>query len=109
MSSYVSDWAWAFAFTQLVEVPIFMRYLGCSLVRAFGASALTHPVIWYVFPHLRMGYVPAVAVAELFAWLAEASYFVPTYRARRSLWIAFLANAASAALGALSRFLFGAP
>ena len=103
MSGYVSDWAWAFAFTQLVEVPIYVRFFGCSLLRAFGASLLTHRVIWCVFPHLHMAYVPAVALAELFAWMAEAGYFLPRYGRRRALWTALLANVARASLGTLTR------
>lgn len=109
MSSYVTAWAWAFAFTQLVEVPVYRRVLGCGIVRAFGASTLTHPLIWCFFPHAHLPYVVAVAAVELFAWLAEAVYFARPYGFRRALFASFLANGASFAAGMLSRKLFGFP
>lgn len=109
MSSYVVDWLWAFAFTQLIEMPVYVRRIGCSPLRAFGASALTHPLIWFVFPYLHMGYIWAVVLMELFAWLGEASYFARPYGVRRSLGTALLANASSCLLGSLSRWLVGVP
>jgi hypothetical protein len=36
-------WLQAFVFTQIVEVPIYMRSMRCSVWAAFGASAITHP------------------------------------------------------------------
>lgn len=109
MGSYAVAWAWAFVFTQLIEVPIYLRMLRCSAARAFGASALTHPLIWAVFPQLPLGYAPAVALAELFAWLAEALYFARPHGLRRALWASLCANAASCVLGFVSRGLFDAP
>ena len=109
MSSYLSAWLWAFAFTQLIEVPVYMRLLACRPVRAFGATALTHPLIWYAFPHLRLEYVWAVALVALFAWLGETLYFVRPYGLRRALWASLLANAASCALGFVSRGVLGVP
>lgn len=109
MGSYAIAWAWAFAFTQLVEVPVYLRLLRCTGVRAFGASALTHPLIWAVFPRLPLGYAYAVIACELFAWLAEAAYFARPYGLRRALWASLCANAASCVLGFISRALFNAP
>lgn len=109
MSSYVVAWAWAFAFTQLVEVPIYRRMLDCSLLRALGASALTHPLIWAAFPHLSLAYVPSVVLIELFAWLGEALYFARPYGAWRALRASLFANAASCVLGFICRGLFGVP
>jgi hypothetical protein len=101
-------WLEAFAFTQLVEVPVYMRGLGCSPWRAFGASALTHPVVWFLFGHpgLPGPYWARVAAAEVFACLAEAAYF-RRWGARRALGWSLVANAASLALGLASRALFG--
>ena len=109
MPSYAIEWAWAFAFTQVIEVPIYRRVLGCSLVRAAGASVLTHPLIWLLFPRAPGHYVVAAVVAELFAWLAEAIYFTRPYGIRRALLASALANAASCVLGMISHALFGLP
>ena len=109
MSSYVIAWAWAFAFTQVIEIPVYRRWLGCSLLRAFGASALTHPLIWWLFPHSHLPYFVAVTIAELFAWLAESAYFARPYGARRALFAALIANGASFVLGMISRELCGFP
>jgi hypothetical protein len=104
-------WLSAFAFTQLVEVPIYRRAFGCSLLAAFGASAITHPVVWFVIFHPRvpLGYTGKFVLAELFAWLAEAAYFGLAIRVPRALLWAFVANAASVLLALASRALFGGP
>ncbi len=113
-------WARAFVFTQIVEAPIYRRLLGVRWAAALGASALTHPNVWFVFPwlgrRLDVGYVPMVVAAEVFAWLAEAAFLTQASRAapaargwRVVLAGAFAANAASVALGLGSRRLFGVP
>jgi hypothetical protein len=109
MSSYSVAWAWAFAFTQLIEAPIYRRLFGCGWARALGASAITHPLIWLAFPHLPFPYVQSVALVELFAWLGEALYFARPYGTKRALWVALITNFVSCTLGFLSRSLFGAP
>ena len=107
----MSAWFAAFVFTQLVEVPIYMAALGCSASAAFGASALTHPIVWFGFfhPSLPATYETRLASAELFAWLAEAAYFRLGWRHSRTLRRAFVANAASLGLGFLSRRWLGWP
>jgi hypothetical protein len=104
-------WLRAFLFTQLVEVPIYMRGLRCSLPAAFGASAITHPLVWFVFftPAWHAGYTTKLVSAELFAWLAEAAYFRFAFRKPRALLWSLVANGASLGLGVLSRWLFGLP
>jgi hypothetical protein len=104
------DWLAAFAFTQLIEIPVYLRGLRCPLWRAFVASALTHPVVWFVFGHpaLPGPYWARVAAAELFAWLVEAVWFRRS-GAKRALAWSLAANLASLTLGLLSRALFGGP
>jgi len=107
----IGAWLRAFAFTQLVEVPIYMRGLRCSLPAAFGASTLTHPLVWFVFfsPAWHAGYGTKLVTAELFAWLAEAAYFRFAFRKPRALLWSLVANGASLGLGLVSRRLFGGP
>jgi hypothetical protein len=104
-------WLVAFIFTELVEVPIYATGLSCSLLAAFGASAITHPIVWFVFftPHWHAGYTVKLVSAELFAWIVEAAYFRFLFRRDKVLFWSLVANGASLGLGLLSRALFGAP
>ena len=110
-ASYLRLWLSAFLFTQLIEMPIYRRGLGVSWLAAFGATALTHPIVWFVIFHrgVRADYTTKAIAAELFAWLAEAAYFRFCFGRRKALIWALVANAASVTLGLLSRALFGAP
>lgn len=130
-------WLIAFAFTQLVEVPVYVRALERQRVArslpataaiAFGASLLTHPVVWFVIPswwtRLYLSvidrapqmtlsspmarYVAMAVVAETFAVLVEAAYF-RAWELRRALAWSLAANALSLTLGLVSRALFGLP
>lgn len=104
-------WLTAFVFTQLVEVPIYSVGLRCNLLLAFGASALTHPVVWFVIfnPSFEATHLTKVVIAELFAWLAEAAYFALRFGKWRALAWSLVANAASFGAGLLSRSMFGSP
>ena len=104
-------WFIAFPFTQLVEVPIYVRTLNCSIPVAFGASAMTHPLVRFGFfnPWIEADYWSRVIAAELFAWLVEAAYFAFLFHKRHALRWALVANGASVSTGLLSRALFGIP
>jgi len=108
--AYVQAWAFAFLFTQMVEVPIYAVALRVRLLAAFGASAITHPVLWFVlFPHLHLPYVWLIVIGESFALVVEAAYFAFLLRRRRALLWSLVANAASFGTGMVSRWLFGMP
>lgn len=75
------DWLTAFVLTQLIEVPILAAWLRGRpwpqrLGLAFGASAITHPILWFVLrPILASGnFVAYVVIGEAFATLFEAWY-----------------------------------
>src|SRR5690242_14327096 len=106
-AAYFRAWLSAFAFTQIIEVPIYRRYLDVSWLAAFGASAITHPVVWFVFFNrgVQLSYNTKLVSAELFAWLAEAAYFRWAFGKKRALLWTLLANAASVTLGFISRDL----
>jgi len=108
-------WARAFLFTQVVEAPIYRLSLRISWRLALLPSALTHPLVWFVFPEL-LGNSPErwpfmVVTAELFAWASEAWVLRIAAKVpwRRALFASLLANAVSLALGLLSRKLFSVP
>ncbi|GAB4202404.1 MAG: hypothetical protein OHK0013_15650 [Sandaracinaceae bacterium] len=77
----VLDWLLAFLLTQLVEVPILAawlrpRPLGQRVLLAFGASAITHPILWWALRPLLapISFEAYVGIGELFAVLVEAAY-----------------------------------
>jgi hypothetical protein len=122
MSPAIAAWLSAFLFTQAVEIPIYARAmrpwpraLGLKLAIAFGASAVTHPVVWFVIPTLRAWspypYEEMVVRAETFAVVIEGLYLyaVGAFTLRRAMLWSLLANASSASLGLLCRELFGWP
>lgn len=119
----------AFAITQLVEVPIYVLALRRSRAQeavarswwqhiaiGFGASMLTHPIVWFVMPAVWLWiYVTAVGagapvlgltartlgygvLAEGFAVIAEA-FYLRAIAVRRALLWALGANAASVVIG----------
>lgn len=109
-------WATAFALTQLVEVPVWLRAQAEDergwtqrLVIAFAASAITHPVVWWGFPELPhlWGCVASircwrqqVVLAESFAVVVEAGW-MGWWGVRRAWAWSLGANALSLAVGLL--------
>jgi len=110
-------WLSAFVFTQLVEIPIYRRWFGASVPIAFGASAITHPIVWLVFLHwgrrLGFSFTSRAVAAELFAFVVEAVYFAVVLRPRPGFARAFggslVANGASLGLGFVAQALFHWP
>lgn len=95
----------------MVEIPIYMWGLSVSLPVAFGATAITHPLMWFgIFgPHWHADYAVKAVTGELFAWWGEAAYFAFLFRRRRAWLWALLANAASLGTSLLTRHFFGVP
>lgn len=110
---YVIAWAKAFAFTELVEAPLYRRFVPSSWGKALAASAITHPFVWFAFPwvgeRLRWSWGATSLVSEAFAVLVEAAFFwwLARIRARRALLVSILANGASVCLGLLVRHTVG--
>jgi hypothetical protein len=104
----VMPWFWAFLFTQVVEVPLYSAATRGRVLVAFGASALTHPIVWFVFPLLPVDYWPMVILAESFAILVEGAY-LSLFRVRHAFAWAAAANLASVTLGFACRALLGWP
>jgi hypothetical protein len=108
--AYFTAWLTAFAFTQLVEVPIYSVGLRVRWWAAFGASAITHPLLWFVImPLAPLTFGARVGLGEAFVVLAEAAYFRLGWRRPHALTWSLVANAASFGLGLLCRRWFGAP
>ncbi len=115
----IEAWLRAFLLTQTIEMGVYAHASGSRPLRerlaiAFGASAITHPIVWFVIPEavrrllaqhgLSTGWQTdwwvGIAVAETFAFSAEAIWLAlfgvrPAQAAAASL----LANGASFTLG----------
>lgn len=104
---YVKTWLVALAITQLAEVPVYLSLTRIGVWRALSLSFATHPIVWFVIAPACAGLADWLmfAIAELFAWSAEAAllrYFgVPWQRA---LVASLAANATSVIVGELCRY-----
>jgi hypothetical protein len=127
-SEYLLRWVVAFAITQGVECPIYVRVFRLSLGRAFLPSAVTHPVVCFVMPLVWDAIARAVqqrvgplsdelyflgygVIAEGFAFSAESFYFarICGLGTRRGILCAVVGNAASGLVGLIASWLTGWP
>jgi hypothetical protein len=94
-------WLFAFSVTQAVEVPIYClaHRPPNRVAKAFGASAITHPIVWLVFPLIaHASYWAAAAIAEVCVVAVEALY-TKAFGVRRAWAWSLFANVASCAIG----------
>jgi hypothetical protein len=106
-SWYLVEWLLAFVLTQAVECPIYARVQRPPRrwLKAFGASALTHPLLWFVLPCLWPGgYLAMVVAGETMVVTIEGLYLAALGVRRFWLWSP-LANAASLTLGLFIQWL----
>ena len=108
-------WLSAFLVTQAFEMPVYVYALRerpwpKRLAIAFGASAITHPLVFLGAPLLieSVGYGPYVAIAETFAIVVEAVY-LRAFGVSNPLAWSLGANAASWLSGRLLRLAIGWP
>ncbi|MBV71181.1 MAG: hypothetical protein CMH52_07495 [Myxococcales bacterium] len=108
------SWLGAFGVTQLIECPIYWMALRRihgqrAWLLAFGVSALTHPMVFFVIPTLGYAsYWDMVVTAEAFATLAEA-WILSRMGLDRPVTMSLLANLSSAGVGLSLRALIGFP
>jgi hypothetical protein len=107
-------WAIAFLFTEAIEAPIYavaLRHfkLVPRLLLAFGASVITHPLLWlFVSAFGYHDYWKVVTIAEFCAVVVEAGYLRALGLSSVLGWSIF-ANASSFGLGLLFRMIWGIP
>ena len=104
----LDDWSGAFLLTQLIEVPIYLRAarllpLLKRATYAFGASTITHPIIWFCLPWETMSYAMLLIVAEGFAFGTEGLWG-QCWRVPRPWLTSLAANATSLAAGMILRW-----
>lgn len=121
----------AFALTQAIEVPIYMRRaLPKRFWAAFGASLVTHPFVGFVLPFTWDLFLPSIppyvpgetpvtfsfvllscvriALFEAFAIAIEALYLA-MLRVKRPLYWSLVANLTSASIGLVLTYTTGWP
>lgn len=103
----LNEWLGAFLLTQAIEVPIYLAFahslpLLKRCVYAFGASTITHPLIWFCLPWTGMSYWALVFIAEAFAIIVEAIWG-RGWRVGRAWTASLVANVLSAGTGLLIR------
>jgi hypothetical protein len=104
------SWFTAFLLTQLLELPVYvlgLRRRGHVVAAfiGFGATALSHPILWFVLQPLlqpRWGYWGFVLGGELAVWFIEALFLRAVgVNWMRSMIVSFVANAFSLTMGYL--------
>jgi hypothetical protein len=102
-------WAKAFLVTEIVEAPIYRIAIPARWRYALGASAVTHPFVWFAFPELDLDWTVIAILSETFAVVVEAIFFWKLVRVRlaRALLVSILANGSSVAVGLFLRSRFG--
>jgi len=111
-SPHFRSWLVAFLVTQAVEVPIWQwalrpRPLQQRLAIGFGASLITHPLLWICWPLGFSGsYWVATAFGETGVVIVEAIY-IHLWSVRSPVVWSLLANGASFASGLVLGYFFG--
>jgi len=96
-------WLAAFALTEAVEAPVYLfagRKLppGRRWLLALGASAATHPAVWFAFPWETAPWELCFLAAETFAVVAEGA--LGRCAGMRNPWLwSLAANGASVSAG----------
>jgi hypothetical protein len=76
MRELIARWFLAFAITQLVECPIYVRVFRVRFAVAFAASAMTHPLVCFLFPWLWRRIYVALMLARPGFSLSDTAYFL---------------------------------
>ena len=97
------NWLTAFALTQLIETPIYCaaqrgRPWPKRLGVAFGATCLSHPIVWFLIPQLFEERWEVRLASETFAVASEAVWLHLLGVKRPFLW-SLVANLASFGTG----------
>ena len=98
-------WIMAFTLTQVIEITVGMLFWRDDKVSSpkkvailFGASLITHPMVWFIFPQIRdeggYSYGEYLLMAESYAYGVEALYYY-AFRVKRPILLSVLANSGS--------------
>jgi len=105
----MNDWLAAFFFTLLIEVPIWLWWMrekpaGIRWLVAIGASTVTHPCLWFLFPWETGNYLTLLIIAETAVFVVEGIWAM-VFKVKRPFLLAFCANAVSCTAGLIGSAL----
>ncbi len=110
-AAYLRAWFIAFCVTVTLELPVVTWLARRAEPRrsrriavAFLGNALSHPVVWFLFPALGLTWGATAAIAETWAWLLEAAlyrYTLSTMAWPAALGTSLAANSLSFGFGLL--------
>ena len=107
-------WPAAFFLTQLAEISVALLLWRDApkrkiILLVFLASAITHPIIWFIFPQFarenHWDYSTFLLIAEGYAYGVEILWYM-AMRAPRPVLLSCTANTASFGLGLLIQALY---
>lgn len=110
----LAAWLRAFVLTQVIEIPVYVAVgwkkgtLRHLVAAGAACTALTHPVLWFVWPHVVHDYTTFVVSGEIGIAIVEGVIFwgaVPKISAARAFGASLVANGASYGIGELLRAL----
>lgn len=98
-------WIMAFTLTQVIEITVGMLFWKDKEVSSarkicilFGASLITHPMVWFIFPQIRdeggFSYGEYLWMAESYAYGVEALYYY-AFRIKRPIVLSVITNSCS--------------
>ena len=105
------NWITAFTITQVLEISvgnIFWKDTNVSRAKKililFGASLITHPMVWFVFSDIRndggFSYYEYLFMAESYAYGIEAWYYY-ILKVKRPVLLSIITNTCSFCAGLL--------
>jgi hypothetical protein len=109
MTEWFHAWLHAYLLTQLIEVPLYLRAGRRrrdipSLAAAFGATTVTHPVLWLCFPWDPAHYESSLVTGELFVVFTEGAILTAA-GFRRPLLTSLTVNAISCGAGLVLQWI----
>ena len=97
-------WLKLFILAQLIELPIYYKLIEAhnvkKLLLGFGASAITHPLLWFMMPWDSAPFLLLLVIGEAAVFIVEG-IFLKSFGIKNPFYISTLANSASMITGVL--------
>ena len=96
MTNPYAAFAISFAAAALIKTAVYLQPLPRRVLAALLATAITHPIVWFIFPRVwPAGHVETMVLcSQIFAVAIEGAYLA-SFSVKRPLVWALMANALS--------------